>query len=88
MKKLLLLSFVSLLAAFSAEAVKVASVKAVSADGPDENIGDVISRCRVKPGQDYDAQQTSRDVRELRDSGEYDDVTVKVEEGTDGLEVT
>lgn len=88
MKKLLLLSFVSLLAAFSAEAVKVASVKAVSADGPDENIGDVISRCRVKPGQEYDAQQTSRDVRELRDSGEYDDVTVKVEEGTDGLEVT
>ena len=88
MKRLILAAALVLACAFTAEAAKIASVKAVSTDGKDENVGDVLSRCRLKAGAEYDAQQCARDVRALRDSGEFDDITVKVEEGADGLDVT
>ena len=88
MKRLLLATLCALAVAFTADAARIASVKAVSADGRDENVGDVLARCRLKAGAEYDAQQCARDVRELRDSGEFDDITVKVDEGADGLVVT
>ena len=88
MKRLLLASIMVMAGIFAANAAKIASVKAVSADGKDENVGDVLARCRLKAGAEYDAQQCSRDVRELRDSGEFDDITVRVEENLDGVAVT
>ena len=87
MKRLILAAALALAGAFAADAAKIASVKAVSTDGKDENVGDVLSRCRLKAGAEYDPQQCARDVRELRDSGEFDDITVKVEEGSEGVEV-
>ena len=88
MKRLLIAAMIALAGAYAADAAKIVSVKAVSADGQDANVGDVLARCRLKAGAEYDAQQCARDVRELRDSGEYDDITVKVDEVADGLAVT
>lgn len=88
MKKLFLPLLLACAAACTAEGARVASVKAVSADGLDENLGDVVSRCRVKAGDEYDAQLTARDVRELRDSGEFEDISVKVDEGPRGVDVS
>ena len=86
MKHLVLMMTIA--AAFAASAAKVASVRAVSTDGAEDSAGDVVSRCRVKAGDEYDAGQTARDVRALRDSGEFEDITVKVDERTDGVAVT
>ena len=88
MKKILIALSLVLVGVVAAEAAKIAAVKAVSADGRDENVGDVLARCRLKAGAEYDAQQCARDVRELRDSGEFDEITANVEEGADGLIVT
>ena len=88
MKRLLIALSLALVGSFAAEAAKIAAVRAVSADGRDENVGDVLARCRLKAGAEYDAQQCARDVRELRDSGEFEEITANVEEGADGLVVT
>ncbi len=88
MKKILIALSLVLVGVCAAEAAKIAAVKAVSADGRDENVGDVLARCRLKAGAEYDAQQCARDVRELRDSGEFEEISANVEEGTDGLIVT
>ena len=88
MKKPIVAVILAMACAFAADAARIASVKAVSADGPDDNVGDVLARCRLKAGDEYDAQQSARDVRELRDSGEFDDISVQVVEGSDGLAVT
>ena len=87
MNRLILAAAISLAGVLCVDAARIASVKAMSADGRDENTGDVLARCRLKAGDEYDAQQCARDVRELRDSGEFDDITVKVDEGDDGLSV-
>ena len=86
MKRLLLGAL--LLSVFSAQAVKVASVTVKSADGKgDGNFGDAQSQCQVKPGDEYDPAQCARDVRALRTLGEFDDITVQVDNTVDGIEV-
>ena len=72
----------------AAQAAKVSSVSVKTTDGADEGVGDVVARCQVKVGDEYDPAQCARDVRALRDAGEFDDITVKAEAGTDGVEVT
>ena len=64
MKKLLLCM---VMAACAAHAAKVSSVSVKLADGG-EDTGDVLARCMVKAGDEYDPQQCARDVRTLRDT--------------------
>ncbi len=77
----------TLLAVFVADAAKVTSVRAVTAAGVDDGAGDVLSRCRIKPGDEFDDIQLARDVRALRDSGEFDEITAKKIEGADGVAI-
>jgi len=86
MKKLLLTSFAALMGAWAVQAARVSSVAVRMADG-DKNTGDVLARCQVKVGDEYDPQVCARDVRVLRDTGEFDEINVKVDEGTDGIDV-
>ena len=84
MKKLLLCM---VMAACAAHAAKVSSVSVKLADGG-EDTGDVLARCMVKAGDEYDPQQCARDVRTLRDANEFEDISVKAEQAADGVAVT
>ena len=84
MKKLLLCM---VMAACAAHAAKVSSVSVKLADGG-EDVGDVLARCMVKAGDEYDPQQCARDVRTLRDTNEFEDITVKASQAADGVSVT
>ena len=84
MKKLLLCM---VMAACAAHAAKVSSVTVKMADGG-EDTGDVLARCMVKAGDEYDPQQCARDVRTLRDSNAFEDITVKADQSSDGVVVT
>ena len=86
MRKLLLGAL--LMGVFSAQAARVASVTVKSLNGADVNLSDAQAQCQVKPGDDYDPTQCQRDVRALRDLGKFDEITVKVEETVDGIDVT
>ncbi|MBR1870845.1 MAG: outer membrane protein assembly factor BamA, partial [Kiritimatiellae bacterium] len=70
-------------AAAGAGAVQVSSVRAVDANG-NEAFGEVLVRCEVKAGAEYDSAACSRDVRALRDTGEFTDVQVAAEKAEDG----
>ena len=61
------------------QAAKVSSVSVKMSDGTDLNTGDVIARCQVKVGDEFDPEQCARDVRALRDVGEYDNIVLKAE---------
>ncbi len=84
MKKTLLAALLAL--AGTVQAAKVTSVSVKMSDGSDVT-GDVTARCQVKVGDEYDPGQCARDVRALRDAGEYDNITVKVEHGANGIDV-
>ncbi len=84
MKKLLL---GIAMAVCTAHAAKVASVSVKMADGG-EDTGDVLARCMVKAGDEYDPQQCARDVRTLRDANEFEDISVKAEQSAKGVAVT
>ena len=79
---------VALAVAGMASAAKVASVSVKAADGDVEDVGDAAARCQVKVGDEYDPAQCARDVQALRDAGTFDDITVKVEQGAGGVDVT
>ena len=83
MKKLLLCM---VMAACAAHAAKVSSVSVKLADGG-EDTGDVLARCMVKAGDEYDPQQCARDVRTLRDTNEFEDIAVKANQAADGVSV-
>ena len=84
MKKLLL---GIAMAVCTAHAAKVASVSVKMADGGADT-GDVLARCIVKAGDEYDPQQCARDVRTLRDANEFEDISVKAEQSANGVAVT
>ncbi len=86
MRKMLLAAVLAM--AWAGQAAKVSSVTVKMSDGSDVNTSDVTARCQVKVGDDYDPTQCARDVRALRDSGEYDDITVKAEHGAKGIDIT
>ena len=77
---------VALAMAGAAAAAKVSSVSVKAADGDAGDVGDVAARCQVKVGDEYDPAQCARDVRALRDAGEFDDITVSAEHGADGID--
>ena len=85
MKKLLFC--MAMAAAFAAHAAKVSSVTVKMADGG-EDTGDVLAHCMVKAGDEYDPQQCTRDVRTLRDTNAFEDITVKAEQSANGVAVT
>ena len=87
MKRLILAMTVAA-TVFAAQAAKVSSVQVKAADGDAGDVGDVAARCQVRVGDEYDPAQCARDVRALRDAGEFDDITVKAEQGHEGSEVT
>ena len=87
MKRLILAMTVAA-TVFAAQAAKVSSVQVKAADGDAGDVGDVAARCQVRVGDEYDPAQCARDVRALRDAGEFDDITVKAEQGHEGIEVT
>ena len=85
MKKTLLAALLAL--AGMVQAAKVTSVNVKMSDGSGVT-GDVTARCQVKVGDEYDPSQCARDVRALRDTGEYEDITVKADHGATGIDVT
>ena len=85
MKRLLLA--MTLAAACAASAAKVASVSVRAVDGSDEGMGDVLARCQVKAGDEYDPANRARDARALRDAGDFADISVKAEQGSEGVEI-
>ena len=87
MKPLLTLAAVAA-AVMGLHAAKVVEVTAKSASGGDADFSDVTSRCEVKPGSEYDPAACARDVKALRDSGEYEDISVEARHSADGISVT
>ena len=85
MKKTLLAALLAL--AGMVQAAKVASVNVKMSDGSVVT-GDVTARCQVKVGDEYDPSQCARDVRALRDTGEYEDIAVKADHGAEGIDIT
>ena len=85
MKKTLLAALLAL--AGMVQAAKVTSVNVKMSDGSAVT-GDVTARCQVKVGDEYDPAQCARDVAALRDTGEYDNITVKADHGASGIDVT
>lgn len=87
MKRLLLTTALVFMGAAAVHAAKVASVAVKLADGTDDNVGDVIARCQVKAGDEYDAAQCARDVQALRDTNEFEDISVRATQGEKGVDV-
>ena len=73
MKRLLTASAL-LAAALQLQAAKVVNVSARSSRAGDVGVSDVIARCEVKPGAEYDPAACARDVKALRDAGEYEEI--------------
>ncbi len=85
MKRLMMT--VALLAACQTWAAKVASVTARTADGKAADASDVLVRCEVKPGNEYDPAACARDVQTLKDTGDYEDIAVEASHGANGIDV-
>ena len=86
MKNKVLLSVV-LLGALQMHAAKVVGVSARSSRVENINVSDVTVRCEVKPGSEYDPAACARDVKVLRDTGEYEDISVEAKHVDGGIEV-
>ena len=87
MKKLTLAAAIAA-ATVQLYAAKVVNVSARLSKGGDADVSDVTARCEVKPGLEYDPAACARDVKALRDSGEYEDFTVEAKHVADGIDVT
>ena len=87
MKKLTLAAAIAA-ATVQLYAAKVVNVSARLSKGGDADVSDVTARCEVKPGLEYDPAACARDVKALRDSGEYEDITVEAKHVADGIDVT
>ena len=78
-------AFLVFATAWSANVVEV-KVKAVDGFGGDT--GSVASRCQTKVGQEYNSVSLSRDVKSLKDSNEFEDISADAQESGDGVVVT
>ena len=85
--KRLLVAMAALTVAIQLHAAKVVSVSARSATDGDADVSDVTSRCEVKSGSEYDPAACARDVKALRDSAEYEDISVEAKHEADGISV-
>jgi len=87
MKRIIVATLVAA-AVLQLQAAKVVNVTARSARGGDADISDVMARCEVKVGSQYDPAACARDVKALRDSGEYEDISVEAKHVGDGIDIT
>lgn len=87
MKNVYIAAVAVVAAAMQLNAAKVVSVSARSTTADDADVSAVTSRCEVKPGADYDPAACARDVKALRDSAEYEDITVEAKHGDSGISV-
>ena len=71
-----------------ASAATVSDVKVKVLDGFGGDASSVLVRCQTKRGTTYDPVTVTRDVKSLRDSGHYQDITADAEETSDGVVVT
>jgi outer membrane protein assembly factor BamA len=82
------LLFASMISAvLQLQAAKVVSVSARSSAAGDIDVSDVTARCEVRQGSEYDPAACARDVKALRDAGEYDDISVEAKHVDGGIEV-
>ena len=88
MKRLIAMLILVAAAVCRVNAAKVVDVTARSSRGGDADVSDVIARCEVKRGVEYDPAACARDVKALRDSGEYEDISVEAKHVDDGIVVT
>ena len=79
--------FAVVAAAVQLQAAKVVSVSARSSAAGNVEVSDVTARCEVKKGTEYDPAACARDVKALRDAGEYDDISVEARHVDGGVEV-
>ncbi len=85
MKKIIAIAALfSGLAVWATDVIDV-SVKAL--DGFGGEISSVVSRCQTKPGSVYDPITVTRDVTELKKSGEYEEINAEVRNLGAGVEV-
>lgn len=76
-----------MVAALQLHAAKVVNVTARSSVAGDVDVSDVTARCEVKQGAEYDPAACARDVKALRDTGEYEDISVEARHIDGGIEV-
>ena len=86
MKRLMIVSVLLALAA-QLQAAKVVRVSARSSRTGSAGVSDVTARCEVKSGSEYDPAACARDVKALRDAGEYEDISVEARHVDGGIEV-
>ena len=86
MKRLLTASAL-LAASLQLHAAKVVNVSARSSRAGDVSVSDVTARCEVKPGSEYDPAACARDVKALRDAGEYEDISVEAKHVDGGVDI-
>lgn len=74
--------------ALAAQAATVRSVN-VRAEGDDsKDVSDVLALCMVKPGAEYNAVKCSNDISSLRDTGNYENVSVEITPEGDQVDIT
>ncbi|MBO5941433.1 MAG: outer membrane protein assembly factor BamA [Kiritimatiellae bacterium] len=86
MKKLVLVAAI-FAAAVGLQAAKVVNVTARSSRAGDASLSGVTARCEVKVGMEYDPAACARDVKSLRDAGEYEDISVEASHVDGGIEI-
>ena len=69
-------------------AADVIGVKVKALDGFGGDTGSVISRCQTKVGAPYDPVTVTRDVNALKDSNEFEEISVDAQRLADGVGVT
>ncbi len=69
---------------FAANAADVADVQVKVLDGFGGDASAVLTRCQTKTGTVYDPVTVSRDVTSLKDSGDYQEISVDATERADG----
>lgn len=78
----------ALCSSLCALAADVIEVKVKALDGFGGDTGSVISRCQTKVGAPYDPVTVTRDVNALKDSNEFEEISVDAQRLADGVGVT
>ncbi len=86
MKRSVMLALAAV-AALQTWGAKVVRVTARSADGREGSFTDVLARCEVKEGAEYDPAACARDVTALKETGEFEEIAVEAGHGATGVEV-
>ena len=80
--------YTAVLAAATAWSAQVVDVSVKALDGFGGDTGSVASRCQTKVGSEYDPVTLSRDVKALKDSNDFEEISADAKESADGVSVT